>query len=211
MRSVDGIIFDVDGTLWDSTNVVERAWNKAIEDSDIKNISVTADDLRSLFGLPMDDIIAAIMPDENADVRAAFKPLCFSYEHEFLERESGVVYPGLEKTLKELSRDHKLFIVSNCQAGYIELFLKKTGYGKYFMDHVCPGDTDLLKADNIRYITKKHGLTDPIYVGDTHMDEEASRQAQVRFVFAAYGFGHSIAPDLTIYCPEDLISAISSL
>ena len=101
--------------------------------------------------------------------------------------------------------------MSNCHAGYIELFLKKTGYGKYFMDHVCPGDTDLLKADNIRYITKKHGLTDPIYVGDTHMDEEASRQAQVRFVFAAYGFGHSIAPDLTIYCPEDLISAISSL
>ena len=105
MRSVDGIIFDVDGTLWDSTNVVERAWNKAIEDSGIKNISVTADDLRSLFGLPMDDIIAAIMPDENADVRAAFKPLCFSYEHEFLERESGAVYPRTEPRSQAVYRE----------------------------------------------------------------------------------------------------------
>ncbi|MBO4267490.1 MAG: HAD family hydrolase [Lachnospiraceae bacterium] len=211
MRSVDGIIFDVDGTLWDSTNVVERAWNKAIADSGIRNVSVTAADLRSLFGLPMDDIIMAIMPDEPEDVRHRFKPLCFSYEHEFLDRESGDVYPGLENALKALSRHHELFIVSNCQAGYIELFFKKTGYGKYFKDYVCPGDTGLLKADNIKYITQKHGLQAPVYVGDTHMDEEASRQAGVRFVFADYGFGHSIDPDYTIASPEDLISAISSL
>ena len=154
----DGIIFDVDGTLWDSTNVVERAWNKAIEDSGIEGISVTAAQLKSLFGLPMDDIILAIMPDESEEVRKRFKPLCFSYEHDFLDREAGELYPDFERTLQTLSSRHELFVVSNCQAGYIELFCKKTGFGKFFKDHVCPGDTGLLKADNIRYIMEKHSL-----------------------------------------------------
>ena len=58
----DGIIFDVDGTLWDSTPVVEKAWNDALKDNGYGDISVTADQLKGLFGLPMPDIINAIMP-----------------------------------------------------------------------------------------------------------------------------------------------------
>ncbi len=207
-NKIDGMIFDVDGTLWDSTGIVEKAWNKAVKDSNIKGISISADDLKGLFGLPMDDIIYRIMPDESEETRKEFKPLCFSYEHEFLEREPGTLYPDLEKTLKALSEKIPLFVVSNCQAGYIELFYRKTGFEKYFKDHVCPGDTGLLKADNIKLIKEKYGLHHPVYIGDTHMDEEACRKAGVPFVFASYGFGHGIKPDHTIKTLPELVDLL---
>ena len=49
---------------------------------------------------------------------------------------------------------YKRQVVSNCQAGYIELVFEKTGLGKYFTGHLCPGDSGEAKAANIRSIAK---------------------------------------------------------
>lgn len=200
----DGLIFDVDGTLWDSTPVVEQAWNQALIDSGIPDVKVSADQLKGLFGLPMSEIIDKVLPDAPQKTKEDFRPFCFRYEHEYLTRTPGVLYPELERALRELSEVYPLFIVSNCQAGYIELFFEKTGFGRYFKDHVCPGDTNLLKADNIRLIASRHGLKAPVYIGDTQMDADACRDAGVPIVFAAYGFGSVKEPDHVIQTPMDL-------
>lgn len=200
---IDSIIFDVDGTLWDSTGVVEKAWNQALSDKGFTQ-RVTKDDLKGLFGLPMDDIIERILPAVPLEKRLEFKPFCFSYEHDYLEKEAGALYDGFEETLEYLSKKYPLFIVSNCQGGYIELFFRKTGFEKYFKGHLCPGDTNLLKADNILKIKADYGLVNPVYVGDTHMDEEACQKAGVRFAFASYGFGHCVNPDYVINSPSEL-------
>ena len=204
----DGIIFDVDGTLWDSTPVVEEAWNQAFIDNGIDDIRVDADRLKGLFGLPMDDIIDDLMPNYPVDFRREFGPKCFQYEEEFLKKKPGIQYPGLEKTLSELSKKYPLFIVSNCQAGYIELFCEKTGLGKYITDHCCPGDTGLLKADNIKLIAKNNNLKNPVYVGDTQMDANACEAAGVKMIFASYGFGKVKEPDYTIRSFEELLDIL---
>ncbi len=201
---IDGIIFDVDGTLWDSTPVVEDAWNQALIDSGLAYASVTADQLKGLFGLPMKDIIDRIIPNESEEKKLDFMPKCFEYEHTYLEKTGGTLYPELEECLKILSEKYPLFIVSNCQAGYIELFLKKTGFGKYFKDHTCPGDTGLLKADNIKLIAERNGLSAPIYIGDTQMDADACKKAGVPIVYCRYGFGKVEKPDYIIDSPLEL-------
>lgn len=208
MTNFDGIIFDVDGTLWDSTPVVKDAWNQALRDFGIDDVTITADQLKGLFGLPMDDIIAKILPNEPLERRNAFRPYCFDYEHRYLEEKSGILYDNLEEALKTLSEKYPLFIVSNCQAGYIELFLKKTGFEKYFRDHLCPGDTDLLKADNIRLIMQRNNLSSPVYVGDTQMDANACKDANVPIIFASYGFGNVEEPYAVIKNPVDLCSVL---
>lgn len=204
----DGIIFDVDGTIWDSTPVVEQAWNQALRDFGINDVTITAQQLKGLFGLPMDDIIAAILPDVPLEKRLEFRPMCFSYEHKFLEETCGAVYPEMEETLRELSLEHDLYIVSNCQAGYIELMLKKTGFGEFFKDHLCPGDTNKLKADNIRIIMERYNLKKPVYVGDTQMDANACKEAGVPIIFAAYGFGDVKEPKDVIYSPLELLTVV---
>lgn len=184
----DGIIFDVDGTVWDSTYIVEKAWNKALEEMGFEE-RVTADILKSLFGLHLDIIIERITPGSSKDRRDALAPLIFQYEHDFLEEEGGRVYEGFEAMLEALSARYPLFIVSNCQAGYIEQMLRKTKLQSFFKDHLCPGDNNLLKADNIKLIAKRNGLKNPVYVGDTAFDQEACKEADVPFIYAAYGFG----------------------
>ncbi len=199
----DGIIFDVDGTIWDSTIVVEDAWNAALKKGGYSQ-QVTASRLKGLFGLPMIDILRDILPYETEANLEAFAPICFQYEDEYLKKEAGRVYEGFEDMLKLLHGKYPLYIVSNCQAGYIELMLEKTGFGKYFDDHLCPGDTGLLKADNILQICSRHNLKHAIYVGDTQMDADACSAAKIPIVFAAYGFGQIEKPDYVINTPMEL-------
>ena len=204
----DGIIFDVDGTLWDSTPVVEKAWNQALEEAGYE-ARVTAEQLKGLFGLPMNEIINAILPDVTQEEQDDFAPLCYKHEHEYLDRESGRLYPEILETIREIAKSHKVFIVSNCQAGYIELFIEKTGIGDVVTDHVCLGDNNLLKADNIKLIVEKYGLKRAVYIGDIQGDADSSKKAGVEFIHAAYGFGTVDACFAAVNRPCELIEAIS--
>lgn len=208
MIKCDGIIFDVDGTLWDSTYVVKDAWNKAIIDLGYDNPNITADRLKGLFGLPMDDIIKDIMPELDRQKRDEIAPYVFKYEHEFLEEKSGMLYDGIIEVIRELSKKIPVYIISNCQAGYVELFMRKTGVEDCITDHMCPADTGLLKAANIMKMVKEHDIKSPLYVGDTIMDERACKEAGCPFCFAQYGFGKAENPVLTISTPKELLDNI---
>ena len=193
----DGIIFDIDGTIWDSTNVVEKAWNDAFKELGYEK-RTTAAELKGLFGLPMDEIFKSLVPDVAKEDTEVFEPLCSRYEFEYLEKNGGIVYPGVKETIEKLSENHILAIVSNCQAGYIELVMRKTGIEPFIKDHLCPDDSGLLKAGNIKLIAERLNMKNPVYVGDIAKDEIASREAGVAFIHAAYGFGEGIEPDYMI-------------
>ena len=209
MLKCDGIIFDVDGTLWDSTDIVKDAWNKAFTDSGYDDPKITADRLKGLFGLPMADIIKDVFPDGTDEEIAKLTPVIYGYEDDFLRSTGGVLYDGIIDTIRELSQKIPVFIVSNCQSGYIELFMEKTGCNDCITDHLCPGDTGLLKADNILTIIKKHGIKHPVYVGDTVMDRKACEDAGCPFVFASYGFGNVKGCDHVIGSPKELCGIIT--
>ena len=204
----DGIIFDVDGTFWDSTYVVEAAWKQAFADEGYGQYEITADRLKGLFGLPMYDILKDLMPDADDEVIEKLSPIVFEYEDEYLRNTPPQPYEGLAEMIKILAKKVPLFVVSNCQAGYIELFCEKTGLGVYFKDHLCPGDTNMLKADNIKKIVEDYGLKMPVYVGDTIMDQRACIAAGVPFVFAKYGFGVAENPEYSIDEPMDLVKLV---
>lgn len=58
-----GIIFDVDGTLWDSTREVAVAWNKVLQDEMEGHEILTAEGLQKEFGKPMDAIAESLFPE----------------------------------------------------------------------------------------------------------------------------------------------------
>ena len=185
----DGIIFDIDGTIWNTTGIVEKAWNQALDECGLSDFHVTAKQLQGLFGLPMMDIIDAILTGQPLEKKLEFKPLCYKYEDEYINREPGILYEGMVETVKALSEKYPLFVVSNCQGGYIELMLEKTGMKPYFKDFTCPAYTDKLKADNIKIICERNNINKPLYIGDTQMDADACKKAGVPIDFGRLGRG----------------------
>ena len=201
---MDSIIFDIDGTIWNSTDVVAVAWNEILEKEGL-DIRVTAGQLKGLFGKVLSDIAKAIMPGLDEEEQLRIIDRCCQAEHELLRQVGAPVYEELEETLKVLKERYPLFVVSNCEAGYIELVFEKTGLGKYFSGHLCPGDTGEAKAANICSIVRNHHLKAPVYVGDTFGDYQACQEAGIPFVFASYGFGQVDKPDYVIEKPADLL------
>ena len=185
----DSIIFDLDGTLWDSTNNVAKAWQQAKEEVDYVKDDFTQATIRSITGMTYKAIFEKLLPYLTEEKREAFKAIAAKYELETLHTKGGDLYPELEETLKYLSANYKLYIVSNCQSGYIEVFFKTSGLEHYFGGHQCYGTKSLPKADNIRDIVNDHNLKSPVYVGDTMGDYKAATEAGVPFIFSAYGFG----------------------
>lgn len=184
------IILDVDGTLWDTTEVIAKAWNKAISEVGGTATIVTPSILKKEFGKPMDEIANSLFHDASEERRKLLLDLCCKYEHEVLtEDTSDLFFPNVRETLKKLSKKCNLFIISNCQSGYIELFMEKAGVEQYIIDYECFGDTGKSKGENIKLVMKRNNLDDAVYVGDTQGDYEATVFAGIPFVFAKYGFG----------------------
>jgi len=131
---------------------------------------------------------------------------CCDYECIYLAEHGATLYEGLEDALRVLSLNYKLFIVSNCQEGYIQCFFQAyPELEQYFTDYEYPGRSGKLKADNIRIIVERNQLKAPIYVGDTQGDATAAKEAGVPFVFARYGFGNVSEYDEVIDSLEDLV------
>lgn len=106
--------------------------------------------------------------------------------------------------LESLSQKYKLFIVSNCQEGYIEAFYNYHQLETYFIDYENPGRTGLSKGENIKLIIERNQLKSPVYIGDTLGDQQAAKAAGIPFVYANYGFGEVEEYDYIIHSLREL-------
>jgi len=185
----DSILFDLDGTLWDSTTGVQKSWAAVAAQHPASPPIPTEADIQGIMGLTPDDVTAKLFPDLPLGQRREIFQDCVATENEYLAMHGGSLYPELTPTLKILSQKIPLFIVSNCGVGYIESFLEAHQLHGYFKDWESAGATGLSKGENIRLVTTRNHLKQPVYVGDTQSDYDAAQKAQIPFIFAAYGFG----------------------
>lgn len=185
----DSIIFDLDGTLWDTID----SCMKSLEDTKNKYPDIireiTKEEVKSSMGKSFDEIVQiyySYLPREKA---VKYAKEAFNKNIENLLKNGGELYKNTINTILELSKKYKLYIVSNCIEGYIESFLNTSKLNEYFMDYESNGKTGLNKGENIKLIIERNNLRNPIYVGDTIQDKEAANIANIPFIYASYGFG----------------------
>lgn len=203
-----GIIFDMDGTLWDSADNVAKSWELALRQCGYPDVSVTENDMYRVMGKTMDAIAEILFPFAEGEERERLLAVCCDVENEYLREHGGMLYPELRDTLERLKNRYHLYVVSNCQAGYIEAFLDYYDFHDLFEDHACFGDNGLPKSDNIELICKRNNLEQAVYVGDIQGDYDSTTKAGLPFIHAAYGFGTIREETAKISCLKDLLKVV---
>ncbi|MCF0150709.1 MAG: HAD family hydrolase [Firmicutes bacterium] len=198
------VIFDMDGTIWDSSKEVTQSWLQICSDNGLGDV-ITEKKIRDCMGMVMDDIFDKLLADRPAAFRRKIQTECERYENTYLESHCGKVYDGLKEALQQLrSMGYATMIVTNAQDGYVQAFFAGSGMGSLFDDIEMYGRTGLSKADNIRLIMERNAIAAAVYVGDTLLDMQSAAQAGCHFVHAAYGFGSAPEASYSISCPAEL-------
>ena len=186
----ESLIFDIDGTLWDSRALVAEGYNLQLKDEGLEHLFVNAEQLKALFGKVMTEIADVIFAEIPLPERYALMERCMARENRYLqENPCAIGYPGVKETLIRLAESHRLFIVSNSQRGYPELCIRKLGLGSCITACLCFGDTGTSKGKTIRTLMQRHNIRSCAYIGDTQGDYEATLEAGIPFIWASYGFG----------------------
>lgn len=184
------MIFDMDGTLWDSVDSIVVSWNAALQQMGETDVTVTRPQIMSLMGNTMDVFARTLFPHYTPEKGVQWIDILGQIENEFLSRYGAVLLgdvKGVFARLREMG--YGVYIVSNCQAGYIEGFLEYYHLEDLVDDIECYGNTLRGKADNLKLLIERNHLDEYLYLGDTQGDFNACREAGVPFLFAAYGFG----------------------
>ena len=187
----ESLIFDIDGTLWDSRELVVVGYNRQLVAEGCEDLCVDAEQLKSLFGKTMREIADLMLTRIPAPERYDLMERCMKSEDAYLHEHpcDTIAYEGVVETLRTLAKGHRIFIVSNSQKGYPDLVMDKLGIRDIITDHLCYGDTGTCKGETIRTLMERNNVTDAIYIGDTQGDYEATLVAGIPFIWCSFGFG----------------------
>ncbi len=186
----ESLIFDIDGTLWDSRALVAEGYNIQLRAEGYPQLCVTAEDLKPLFGKVMTEIADILLATVPEGERYGLMERCMTTENKYLEENPcHIGYPKVKQTMAKLAENHRIFIVSNSQCGYPELCIDKLGLTPYIQGHLCFGDTGTSKGKTIQTLMKKYDISVCAYIGDTQGDYEATVEANVPFIWCSFGFG----------------------
>ena len=206
------VIFDLDGTLWDSSVQVAESWNVVIEREVGKEHTLSAADIMKYMGLTMTEIADrhfGFLPEKE---RYELSHKCEEFENSYITEHGGRLFEGVEETLAKLKdMGVKMAVVSNCQEGYIKAFLDSMDMWKYFIDYEEWGRTFLSKADNIKLVMERNGASKGIYVGDIQKDSDAAHKAGIECIYASYGFGEINDAVATLRSFDELPAALEEL
>lgn len=175
------VIFDLDGTLFQTETLLETVHQRVFEQLRIEGLYIKPtppiDTLLGSLGMLLTDIWKRVMPDGSPEAHARANELLLQYEMEELQGGCGHLYPGVVETLSELrNRGIRLFIASNGLEEYVKGVPSVKGIADWFDGMYSAGEyATASKVDLVRQLLDTYGVEHAWMVGDRSSDVEAGK------------------------------------
>lgn len=189
-KETDLIIFDLDGTLIDSSDDIAWAANKTLISMGYKEMTMEA--IKDGIGWGVKVLLEKLMPGEMEERinEARRKFLDYYWGHLTVDT---TIYPGVRETIKYFKgSDKKMAVVTNKPIMFTEKILDELSLREFFM-MVLGGDSLVNRKPHPepieKVITTLHSLPErTVFVGDSPIDCETGKRAGVFTVGVEYGF-----------------------
>jgi len=195
-RLIDAVIFDLDGTLVDSSPGIEyavaAAW-AAVQPGP------PCPSLRSLIGPPIHEMLRQVLPDADAATLTALER-AFRNAYDSDGWQKTVAYPGVLETLATLITEGvRCFGVTNKPTLPTQRILEHCGLRVYFQEFLSLDSRTppfASKSEAVTELLTQYGL-DPVrtlLMGDSVDDACVAQACGLRFAAFAGGYGWACQP-----------------
>jgi phosphoglycolate phosphatase len=200
------LIFDFDGTIADTFQIVERSglelakkYGLHIDAAEAKRIGLKKALMKDKF--PMWKVPRAMM-----DLKAAINQGI---------REEVQLFPGMKPVLEQLTQTYSLVILSSNSKDNIECFLAKNAIQELFS--FIYSDSSLFgKQIVINRLCKRHhiSLKEMVYIGDEDRDIHAAHKLKIPVIAVSWGYNvrellAAEKPDYLVDKPEELLGILA--
>lgn len=185
----DLVIFDLDGTLVDSSPDIRNAINHVLEPFGVPPVSI--EETQELVGEGATRLMEKIIESRSLSVAVSeLLPSFLAYYGDHL-LDMTTVYPGVVDTLEALNGIRKA-VVTNKHDDLSIHTLERVGLARYF-DLVVGSETAPAKKPSplpVLHVLERFGvsLDRAVIVGDSTCDVEAGKSAGIGVVAVTYGY-----------------------
>lgn len=184
------VLFDLDGTLVDSTDCMTQAIHLSVED--MPNVEEPSRELvRSAYGLAGGDFWARVVPNATPQEVNMIRTRRNTFLDQ-LVKGNDLLFPKVRETLAALKEQgHTISTASNCGTHYLDMILDTQDIRQYFSSPICLGSINgQRKAEILAAHFERFPKKDAYMVGDRSSDIEAANEHQIPAVVCTYGFGN---------------------
>ncbi|WP_214754484.1 HAD family hydrolase [Exiguobacterium sp. s16] len=174
------VIFDMDGTLFRTETILERALDEAFErlrnEGQWQGATPIAT-YRNIMGVPLPVVWETLLPYHETAVREATDTYFLMRLVENIKSGNGALYPGVTALLEQLSAmGHTIFIASNGLIPYLEAIVSHYGLNRWVTETYSIEQIETLdKGDLVAQIVAEYDIQDGFVVGDRLSDIVAAK------------------------------------
>ena len=183
------LIFDLDGTLADTSVDIADALNYAIEP--LGNSRYSVEEIKAMVGSGLTKLIRSLIPAGASIAEEYIIKRFLEYYSEHL-LDNTKAYPYVKETLSKIAGRYKKAVISNKREGFSREILESIGILQFF-DVVLGSDSVREQKPSpvpLLEVMKRFGASkdEAVMIGDSSYDIEAARAAGIKMIAVTYGF-----------------------
>lgn len=210
VQSAQAIIFDMDGTLFQTNTILEFSLHDTFdylrevhlwkEETPIKTY-------RDIMGVPLEVVWATLMPNHSVEVRNKVNDIFHKHLISHIQAGNGALYPNVVELLQALKdNDSEIFIASNGQTEYLQAIVSYYKLNRWVTETFSIDQIDSMKkSDLVAMIIKKYGFLKGAVVGDRLSDIEAAKSNKLMAIGCRFDFAKDEELAQADYVIDDLL------